>query len=542
MYSKGHLEILKDALKIFDDEAPYFTSKRERLILLEGLLYPDFPCGKIDIVGNTMVEKMASCGLPRLLVSMFFKRLSLGYQSHKGFYSVWHGMSYDPEKSVGNIAKNVKEYVLICCKQAYEKRSLFWLGFALHIVMDSYSPAHVLRENSYTGLNYDDVVTWLKIYETELPATDKNTVHQLRDMIRSIVQDVRNNLQPSEIVDKVPPRLRSTAAFMLYDHLQRKTLPISISEHASTTKKRIATTFPIMNFYYYPQQGAIFHSIYDRLAEVRRADLYHDCVTDVYRMLQFYKQSTENIRYAPSRKGLKTYLHKVEDLLSTRTLAIHESCNNVDTGFDIARVLKPIFKTFAFLRDVSSSSGKHDVVQYRYEIQRMDRRKRDNKNNRANDAYPKGNSTSRGSLSSPRLQGVVGTTRHSSSTKRSPLMAGTHSSKDPTTIMVATRGSEGGTRSGRHRYNDLTIKWPSATVFELPVIKNHLTNPEVVLKRFTFKNQRVIRMLTRLAKTNTVHTIMYTFLTMHKYAGFPVKLVLINHDTTTVLRNPILIE
>ena len=104
---------------------------------MSAISYPDFPCGGIHIIDNEIVPKMRPCSLTELVVSLLFKKLSLGYQSHNGLYALWHAMTFDPDKTVENIARNVTEYILICCKLAHEIKSYFWLGFALQIIMDS---------------------------------------------------------------------------------------------------------------------------------------------------------------------------------------------------------------------------------------------------------------------------------------------------------------------------------------------------------------------------------------------------------------------
>ena len=82
MYTSGHVDILRAALAEFGSD--YFEDKEDWKVLKAALAYPDFPCGKIAIEGDQVVEHMQQCGVARLVASMFFNKMSLGYQSRRG--------------------------------------------------------------------------------------------------------------------------------------------------------------------------------------------------------------------------------------------------------------------------------------------------------------------------------------------------------------------------------------------------------------------------------------------------------------------------
>ena len=391
MYTAGHLEILRDALKMYEKihGSPYFSKdsqdEKDEKVLMASISFPDFPCGKVEVVGDRLVNKMHACNVVRLIANMLFDELSLGYQSHNGFYSLWHAMSHDPDKSVSNIARNVAEYILICCKLAHEERSFFWLGFALHIVMDSYSPAHVLRQSSLKlGPDVErDVVTYLKMHDSELPEKEQRNVRDMRRLIADVAADVAAGRKYSDIVDeqaKHDRKMRNRVAFVIFDHVQResfkaefgsitrrymrskKTSKTSKSSKTSKTSKTSTTskirstqavlrgfggatpiaTPTIMNFYYYPLQRGLFHRVHDRLAAVREAGLYPSVVHDVYKILALFKSS--------SRSKVR-FITRVSDLLRDRTLAVHAECGDVETGFDISRLLYPVYRTQDFKKE-----------------------------------------------------------------------------------------------------------------------------------------------------------------------------------------------
>jgi hypothetical protein len=529
MYSKGHIAILKKALEQLD--LPFFTSPSQYNELVEGLLYPDFPCGSVSVIDNKLVEKMTSCGLPRLLLSTLFRPFSLSYQSHKGIYSAWHAMSHDPDSPTQAIAKHVKEYILSCCKQAYERQSMFWLGFAMHTVMDAYSPAHVLRENSYTNVNYDDLVTWLHLYDSELPVSERISVEKLRDLVHGIKADVAEGKPPYEIVGKYPKKLQPTAAFILYDHQQRQALlPLISKKPKSRTHSLLAwneqmTTFPIMNFYYYPQQGTLFHSLYDRISAVRKADLYDECVTDIRQILRIYHANSRPHGAPASMAQLRRFLSEVDTLLTTRTLAIHDACRQVSSGFDIVRILKPVVKTFVFvaLPRISNTQGTYSPPTFVYALPGKSRKVR------SLERFVRQDDVNASSFAANSRQsgGAIDMTLLSEDITKGILRSDLLSEASSDTFVSGMWN--------RH----LVARIPTASTIELPIIKNHMTRPEVILKTFTFGNPRDRLALQRAVQADKLTHIIYTFIAMHKYAGFPVKVVLVDSDARYALRHPI---
>ena len=343
MYTSGHVEILRDALNTaafkIDDASDLET-------LVKAVSYPDFPCGKIEIVGSdVVVDRMESCGFVKLALSLMFDKLSLGNQSHNGFYAVWHAMTLDPDKTVENVAKNIREYIMICMKLAHERDSFFWLGFALHIVMDAYSPAHVMRRGGVGGDDHDRV-TYLRLHDSELPAKDKKNVALLSSIVSKVVDGVAHGTSARAIVDAFPKRQRDTAAFVLFDHLQRRTL--KPCESSSSSSSSSSSKCQVMNFYYYPQQRGLFHKDYDRISRVKEAGVYDACVSDVRAMISLFLRRRRLTKDA--------FLKHVCRLIETRTLRIHPGCRTVETGFDVSALLVAP-KTSVFT--LSTTSGRY---------------------------------------------------------------------------------------------------------------------------------------------------------------------------------------
>ena len=93
-------------------------------------------------------------------------------------------------------------------------------------------------------------------------------------------------------------------------------------------------------------QPALFHKAKDRLSAVKAAGLYSPCVDDVYALLDLYK------KYKHGK--LLDFLNHVNKLITTRTLALHRDCRDVETGFDIAHVLYPTYGKLKLYRSATA--------------------------------------------------------------------------------------------------------------------------------------------------------------------------------------------
>lgn len=469
MYSKGHEIILQAAFDALGPAAvgqllgmcrpcheAWRADDRRALgkrHLLDGLMYPDFPCGKVDVdKDNSLQENLETCNFIKFVLGQYLSPYSMGYQSHQGFYALWHAMTLDPNKSVSNTAKNITEYVLIACKLAFEQKKLFWLGFALHIVMDAYSPAHVLRASSrMTDVADERLAAWIQVYDTDLPKDQADNIVRLRNMVRDIVHSYSTaHMSPGEIINSYPKRVRRQAAFVLFDHMQRLALPkrlLDASERPTPLDKAILkaryrdqhTRHPIMNFYHYPQQGAIFHASNDRLSRVRDTELYDDCVRDTASMLQLFltfarKQTT--VTSGHETVLLRRYLFEVSDLLAKRTLSIHGGCYDAETGFDIVPVRRPTYRTHLLVRTPTQTPSRREH-----------------------------------------------TTQNRTNIPNIPNMTQMTSPTNPQFALARDSAGDMARRWARK----LCAVWVEPSIFLVPIICDHLTDPKIVLTPMSFK-------------------------------------------------------
>lgn len=175
MFLSGHEEIVAEVLRegfsgrYFDTvgvQLQRFRSFRNftEASLVEGLRYVDAPCGHFKVLrdGRVRLTSRRVCGLSdwaMMLRESTFSEVQL-FQFHKGYFAHLHSMTTDPRNTVGKIRAKVLRSVLGFCLLALfgdaalvpgspNKLALSldagYLGMALHVLTDSYSPAHTLR-------------------------------------------------------------------------------------------------------------------------------------------------------------------------------------------------------------------------------------------------------------------------------------------------------------------------------------------------------------------------------------------------------------
>lgn len=134
---KVHESITKKATELAD--LPYGN-------LLDGVQWPDAPSRNDSETGKLgAVFKVGQPG-------------TLTYESHHGKYQFWHSMV--PDDGTGRVYTNgeVKELVvnqaLEWFEQAQRTGNTFHLGKVLHMVQDSYSNSHVVRDENGNVKNF----------------------------------------------------------------------------------------------------------------------------------------------------------------------------------------------------------------------------------------------------------------------------------------------------------------------------------------------------------------------------------------------------
>jgi hypothetical protein len=322
MYTGGHIEILLDALhllgeskrSIFKDASRYTDVNYNNMLV--GLKYPDFPCGKYKFDNGRMKMSKTLCGFFKLMDDTVFipNMFSMSYSSHNGYFSIWHAMTYNPKT---NITDEIIDHIMAMCKLAILDDTLdspapnaFWLGFALHSIMDSYSPAHLIREGTkipvpkkepISNKENKEIIVVNKIKDKIREVSDKNVNEQDLEKLTELIM-TENNVQSKSTRRDI----KELARFFLFHNQEMN----SISQIRSIVSKTLTHKIisdpledpvflkknkvkRIKAYYFYPSQSLFFHKNNDFISKVKKYDLYDQCVLDCYSILKLYKQALE---------------------------------------------------------------------------------------------------------------------------------------------------------------------------------------------------------------------------------------------------------
>lgn len=377
MYTSGHTEICDEAFKLlsqrlrknFLDDYPDYKDVSIKS-LLTGLKYPDFPCGKYKFVKGRIQMTKNLCSILKLIDDIVFipNLYSISYSSHNGYYSIWHAMTYNPNRTVFETTRDIVDHIMALCKLAIMDETLdepgpnsFWLGFALHTIMDSYSPAHTFREDSIVGINYDTYIA------KQLEVVDSKSIKPKMRREIDYVKEIKDRISKTEeeedvteftetfIRDKqinkqtVKKDITQLAHFFFFHQQQLKEINKirSIVAKSAKTKvgymplddqvyNRISKQQNIINYYYYPSQPSFFHKQNDLISSVKKYRLYDQCILDTYIILRIYQEALVLLKNASTRiqilEVIYLYLHKIYKYLINKTFKIHPDCFTLKTG------------------------------------------------------------------------------------------------------------------------------------------------------------------------------------------------------------------
>lgn len=380
MHLTGHKAILLEALaRLSDDEARGLAAltspppaaavaaavdPRERLakVLLPGVYYPDLPCAKRTVRGGRVRHtRMRLCSVRKLVGSVGLStRLMEIYASHNGVMSYLHAMAPLPDARVRQVRDRVLAQTLVLFATALcddtsdldlppESRDSprpnpFWLGQALHVLMDSYSPAHTLRANSRrvdlaAARAYASSGDKVRKAMGKVPAQDRLAMSVyaaareaaktflalerrqrqqlsggprmrewivgtvLRELARAEGPAAQGVVREALRVDKKTVK-RICEAFdisLFNEHTEQRfrigdmVRRASLKTQAETQAENQAETRAIAGFFNYLVQDKLFHTRNDLLAKVDKYGLRGEVVDQCVAMLRAYLAATRRV-------------------------------------------------------------------------------------------------------------------------------------------------------------------------------------------------------------------------------------------------------
>lgn len=338
----------KAALKAFD--LPFVTFKQ----LKTGLKYPDFPCGKYELTPEGKLNfKQKLCSLLRVVddISFFPDIFSVSYSSHNGYFSLWHAMTFDPSQNDKQIQAEILNQILSFCKlslvddtlTAGSQPNTFWLGMALHTIMDAYSPAHVLRKSSiqqHKVVNIkplsltskeDRHIQLFKELKENLNQVSKSLDKEDKSFVDGIVQTLclKYNIK----TNKDQSQLRRLADFFYFQNFQVHTVSNLIKSKSRNVRKSIGIKsnlltyqkIKVVKFYYYPSQDALFHKKNDMIRAAKENKLYFPAIIDTYHLINTYLTTLGGINQRITKDDVASFLKVVDHHLKTYTLALEKT-------------------------------------------------------------------------------------------------------------------------------------------------------------------------------------------------------------------------
>ena len=342
MYTWGHNEILEKALEKLD----YTLTKNQLKELKIGLRYPDFPCGSYVFHQGRIIFKRTLCSLFRTFRDLT-NNFASSYASHNGYYSVWHSMTYNPERSVRKITRDIIDQIISFLSLCFLDENTghlrtnpeyFWLGMALHVVMDSYSPAHTLRCQN----NCKKSIALVKANPTQLTSKMRKAnlvLRELKDRLMHISHSIDNDdeheinkilqdiFKTHNIHHKHQAEISKVALFIFFHNHHQISIKKQITDKdiSNYTRKYKSNLQPIVTYYSYPQQPMWFHKLNDSTYMLHKLNLYQSAIDDCIEILNLTRELDRKIK-------VKRYLMKVYIYLFHKTFKLAHNVADNNTG------------------------------------------------------------------------------------------------------------------------------------------------------------------------------------------------------------------
>lgn len=327
MFIQGHIEIIQDILDNylpknffkFVDNLTDNTDKKILKNLFVGLQYPDAPCGKYEVSSNNSIlfKRAKICEITKLF--KLFSGDSYGeskiFQFHKGYFAHLHSMSTDPENTVlkirNKIINSIIGYALLAVyddtifsddKQI--KPNLFWIGIILHMITDSYSPAHTIRDTNYIKVKTVEkdkaLLERLEVHELIKTLAKEDKLYEKQDFIQNLL-NLSNH--------KMYIRVHKSQFWKIYKVFKFE-YDINKIINKIITKNIFNKSYKeqegdIISFQYYDNQNILAHAQYDLLSYVKESPhVYHRMIAECKALLILYKTAIETRDIAKFIKDL----------------------------------------------------------------------------------------------------------------------------------------------------------------------------------------------------------------------------------------------
>jgi len=325
MFLSGHetitTEVLEEILPSYFDDPVMENDDTRRRKLFDGVNYPDLPCGKYKISDDQHVTMHVQrvCPIYKLYRILSSRRYVLTelHQSHRGIFAFYHSMSFDPELKVKDVVNTIIINLASCAFLAiyddeyykYDKKgiaphpNIFWIGFMLHVIQDSFSQSHTIRyDKKHKRVRYTE------------PREESN--HLKARINRYIISLSLLDMTEKELKEKVLKQFKGNEEYVR-DHMykifkaykmyafekQRNKLVMKLLQTKCKPTKA-SQEYDIKNFQFYNNQSGTYHRRYDFLEEVRKeSKMYERMKKECADVLILYQQCLRDIAERPKQHG-----------------------------------------------------------------------------------------------------------------------------------------------------------------------------------------------------------------------------------------------
>lgn len=380
MYIGGHREILDTVLELLQ-EHPFYKQIRLKKILHKGLIYPDLPCGKYEIINNEVVmSKQGLCPWHNLLnIAAAKGKFKEIFQSHHGFNAFLHAMTYNPALEVKDIVRSIITYSSGCAflsiydnnmigfsrfsmptvtsapptsktsaqQSVVQSRTVpnpnsFWIGIILHIMMDSYSQSHTVRRDRKLTSNEDHDHPKASYKQDMVEAQFKyicmynRIVQTEKDLLTILLDRLKDDERAMKYVER-----RSSDLFLAFKifkfqyqiaDLVKKLIRVKVQPTATASE---SSSNDIRTFQYYNNQSSLYHKKHDFMIQVKKDKaMYGRMVEECKQVLIMFMQCVEAIKQTPEDhlKISKAFVKNLVAYLLQNTFRISQENWNRKTG------------------------------------------------------------------------------------------------------------------------------------------------------------------------------------------------------------------
>jgi hypothetical protein len=339
MFISGHLKILKDlfSTELFNKYFSFLKTKNyinfNKKNTYKGIIIVDLPCDIYKIQNNHVYTDLKLCKTYKLLNLYNSNNTETTlWQRHKGYFSHLHSMSTDPSNNVEKIRNKIITSILGYSLLALYDTNVFdinrkfkpnsiWVGMILHVITDSYSKAHTIRNKNFE---------FLRVKKEKNKFEIQISVHEEIKNLAKI-----DRLYKSSIDFLIDLKIKCKQDNKTRDYIESQDIRLynmykgfKFEYDINKIVKSNSTNYPkddnydnygdIINFQFYGTQPPLLHYKFDFYHFIKKDKImYSRMINECTEYLILYTRALET-------GDIKTFLYDLTNFLLTKTFHINK--------------------------------------------------------------------------------------------------------------------------------------------------------------------------------------------------------------------------